>query len=477
MSDITQVSFLEHYVPIPAKYRKILVAGFDVDTLALLDDLNLIAEEVEDAGVDKTAARVIAGSMQQYHYHLSSVVREVQNKNLRVVLVLDEIQDVARWSDGEKARGVNRQLHELQNMCSDVVVITSGSSVFTSRLLFNYLDNEAIRVGEFAGYAHWRKLDRQKAVSLVYTPIFDHAEFERVVNAILNPTYIDYDSSLWSLENVDEADGELKQTEKGSEEGESEYPTAKPQRIMIPESAINILYSSTGGTLNGLDTLIKRHIDVAHNRVRVPTPEEIHQRLISDIEEFRYKCEMNPGLEPLYDQLFDAVTAKCSGNFIQDYDLFSLPAVNVRVFENITAGQIALFADAGLIQAEFESYGIVTEVRPSSPNLLVVMMAERKMLHSSLRVEDMWVARLVLQTVGIEIESVLNKALVGKTLTDASEAAVVTIPQYDEEYFSIHSQIRRHNAHSCVKHATDTSRLAGFDGIRDRCCAGRGEEH
>lgn len=58
--------------------------------------------------------------------------------------------------------------------------------------------------------------------------------------------------------------------------------------------------------------------------------------------------------------------------------------------------------------------GAVSGVGFPSANTLVALLGEHKLLNSDISIEHLWMARLVLKTLGIEMEEVLNKALVSK---------------------------------------------------------------
>ncbi|KAJ3049860.1 hypothetical protein HK097_009149 [Rhizophlyctis rosea] len=398
---------------------------------------------------------------------LHEVLSYIQSKQISIVLVLDEVQEVAKWSQEEAVLKFSEQLGLLQRTAAAIMTICSGSSVYCAKLLTGKLTAEGVQFGGFISYHAWKSLEHEKIYSLPYLPISSQGEFAEVVQNMVNPEYVDYDSALWSLEqmvvgdpmDVDEEDSDTEASDR-------------PLSYAVSDQILSALFSASGGKLRGLSIIIGGMRDPVGRQLKAPRDTDVQQLRANQIESLRSMNAAHPYASAILDHLFNGTCALLSSEKLSNVDLFDLPMLDAALLKGASQAQLITLADAGHLKIDFDGFGAVSRVGFPSANTLVALLNEHKLLNSNLTVEHLWMARLVLKTLGIEMEEILNQALVDKPLARGgislspgsyngiSLATDVIIWLVVQDPATYHSQIDRHNSHHRTKGRADKTRLA-----------------
>lgn len=270
---------------------------------------------------------------------IHQVLRFIQERRLSFVLILDEVQEAAKWEDVEAVVTFSEQLGFLQRTSGSIMTICSGSSVYCSKLLTGRLSDEAVELGQFRSYRAFKPLEQGKIFSLRYFPISLRAEFEEVVQNMVNPLHVSYRSELWSLEYLDTLDAE--DTMDVDVEIDEASRMDLPVPFTIPDPVLMTLFSASGGILRGLNALVDGRKDEGRRQLRAPTDMEVQKQYQDEIGRLRSVHEAHPYAHAILQQLFDGTCAILKGDKLSNYDLFELPMLDVGLLRDVTQAQLS----------------------------------------------------------------------------------------------------------------------------------------
>ncbi|KAJ3050765.1 hypothetical protein HK097_008247 [Rhizophlyctis rosea] len=373
---------------------------------------------------------------------LGNVLTYLPGKKIRCVVVLDEIQNIAKGS-AEFAQSASAQLAELQRVTKTVWAIMSSSSLYSYGLLRGSLSEREAELGQLVNFKSVVALQNDKMILRSYYPIHSRKEFERVLGDMINPHLVSYDSTMWSLYTV-----ALQEEPGRAEEEGSIYPMevegeTAPTTFVIPLACIQSLYAGCGGRLRELNALLgamkDQAVGASKTELGLPDEKRWHERMTALISELNIAFDTYPKLEQLYGELLDVYSGRMEGEGME-MDLFDLGLVSLAdiKLKSIDQALLCLFADAGQLRMEYRSVA-GTMIGFPTPNAIIALLVhvglQARVENTGLTPKDLWVARLVLFSCGIEMETIMNRALVNKAMVK-SGAAVFCVDRYDGDHFA-----------------------------------------
>ncbi|KAJ3041236.1 hypothetical protein HDV00_009774 [Rhizophlyctis rosea] len=164
----------------------------------------------------------------------------IQERGLSFVLILDEVQEVAKWEDVKAVVAFSEHLGFLQRTSGSIMTICSGSSVYCSELLTGRLSDEAVEVRRFESYE-------------AFKPSLEQGKI-----------YFLEGLELWLLEYIDSLDA-----------------------VDTVDVDVEIEGGASGGILRGLSALVIGRKDEGCGQLRAPTDMEVQKQYQDEIGRLR----------------------------------------------------------------------------------------------------------------------------------------------------------------------------------------------
>ncbi|KAJ3036354.1 hypothetical protein HK097_003860, partial [Rhizophlyctis rosea] len=264
---------------------------------------------------------------------ISTVVAEyIRKVNVRVVLVLDEIQDIAKIPDLDTVRAASVQLYELQELFgSGIFMIATGSSLFVPHLFQKTLP--ASQHIYFAGHTAFQSAQWDKLTAMHYYPIFRQTDFTVAVKSMVNPQAVDYRSADWSLEGLISGGGSelagggggvvVMDVEGGISDSEDEG--VAPETLEIRDEMLSMLFALSGGVMRQLDHHVQQLRMLAREKPELPMPsvDARKESIRTDVELSRKEIDAQPQLLQIYDAIFDKLMPLLSRCLDNDAVIFN----------------------------------------------------------------------------------------------------------------------------------------------------------
>ncbi|KAJ3051717.1 hypothetical protein HK097_007261 [Rhizophlyctis rosea] len=360
--------------------------------------------------------------------NLGSIMRFIELKNLRIVLFLDEIQDVVKLPDVARVTQINKQLYSLQQwFARGIMTIVAGSSLFVPALFQKNLP--ASQHGIFPGYQGWQYTQWDSLTSVQCYPIITREDFEQACHCLVNPQTADYDSATWSLNFSSALGGDIEMTEAGGEQGKAD--SDRQEGLEISDALLDVLFTMTGGLLRRLNAQIIKLPRTA-SALGMPSLEERKESIRKEVQETQRTMAANPNLLDIYERLFDSLTPLLPDR-LEDGDLFDLPLASpLGGIDTFTFFELA---DRNLIRLDQSAEGNIIGIGYPRPSIIYAMLQRKNLPKSDVSIADLWVARFVLDTLGISMEHIVLKALAGKTLHHPA-GHVLSVASYQGRYLS-----------------------------------------
>ncbi|KAJ3044160.1 hypothetical protein HK097_001560 [Rhizophlyctis rosea] len=309
---------------------------------------------------------------------LTSVIQYLREKGVRVLLLLDEVQQVGKW-EPDSCQKATAQLGTLQNDVQPRIwVIASGSSFFTWQLLGKTLS--AAAQPQFPAYDSVMPLERNKLKLITCAPHYSKTEFARILREMLYPETVQFTSAEWSLDYLPAGPTSAMDIDQPQEKSSSSRATIsaddlKGIRRDVSEDLVEEAYAVTGGNMRSLEEDVLEL--VKKGGTSVATPEHL-QKAIMDLEN---DLKVVPYYAEVCEVLLDAQLAMFDEGQLDELDLFERPSVDSGVFadQSLTPHLLHL-AELGLLSVQYGHLDATFSVSFPTPTIFVAAVMHRKLV-------------------------------------------------------------------------------------------------
>ncbi|KAJ3034710.1 hypothetical protein HDV00_004755 [Rhizophlyctis rosea] len=351
--------------------------------------------------------------------HLSALLNFCKSKGIALFLVIDELQEGAAWEDVGMVNTLHEELTVLREEQAGVWILLTGSSQYTPQLAFGEYAPVSQPEKRFIHYKTFaRCLKRDRVTTKFDKPITSKVEFIRMVDCVLAPEGVDYDSDFWSLEVIGKGGSEM-EIDKDEDEDEGG----------LWEERMARLYLVTGGNMRKLfggERVQWLKPGAGRDGLTEPS-EEVILALIRE-EALRYEKRVaaaqggvrsDMAYVAVIQMLYEHNLALMKGPELEDdptrfqlFDLQSVSPAEVSKLHQVPLTDIFDLADDGSLSLRLAEGGKEWSYASfPRPSIFIALLYLNKLRNADVTTEEIWMARIIFSSAGIGLEHVLNKAI------------------------------------------------------------------